>query len=386
MGLAEIVILHIDLDAFFANCERLADPSLAGKPLIIGHRGPRGVVSTCSYEARTFGVRSAMPSVAAERLCPQAIWIAPRISYYAPISAQIRNIFHRYTPHVEPVSIDEAYLDMAGTEGLFGPAATAGRCIQAAILAETGLTASVGVAPNKFLAKIASDMKKPNGFVVVAPEEIDAFLAPLPVRDIGGVGPATERTLAKFGIRTVGQLRAYPLDWLVRELGRSTGSFLYERAQGIDRRSVAVGDTKSVSNETTFMEDIREPHVLLAFLQQLSEEVSWRLRKDGLRGRTVTLKLRYADFRTLSRSLTLGHQTDITQEIFETACLLLARVEPGPVRLVGVGLSGFETMPEQPDLFNEPKRQKQQKIDAVLDRIQQKYGPTALRRGLRQKK
>jgi DNA polymerase-4 len=382
------MILHVDQDAFYASIEERDRPELVGKPVIVGGSPEkRGVVSAANYVARRYGVHSAMPSATAHRLCPQAVYLPPRIDYYAEISQQIRAIFERFTPLVEPLSLDEAFLDVSGSEHLFGPAGEIGRRIKREIRQELRLVASVGVAPNKFLAKIASDLRKPDGFVVVDPDKVQEFLDPLPVERLWGVGRQGSKIFQRLGIHTIGQLRQWPLDVLQRRLGGS-GEHLWQLAHGIDDRHVVPErEAKSISNETTFERDIADMEVLRSWLMDLTEQVGWRLRRHKLRVRTVQLKVRFADFSTITRSQTLLEPTDITQELWKSADELLSqRLPPGhlPVRLLGMGVSGLDdTRLVQGQLFDQDDRQKQARLDAVADELKKRFGAAAIRRGSR---
>jgi DNA polymerase-4 len=379
------MILHCDMDAFYASVEERDRPELVGHPVIVGGSPEkRGVVAAANYVARKYGVHSAMPAATAHRLCPQGIFLPPRIGYYAEVSGRIREIFERFTPLVEPLSLDEAFLDVTGSEGLFGPAAEIGRKIKEAVREETRLVASVGVAPNKFLAKIASDLKKPDALVVVEPGKIQEFLDPLPVERLWGVGKQGSKVFQRMGIRTIGQLRQWPLDSLKARFG-SSGEHLWQLAQGIDDRTVVPEqEAKSISHETTFERDIDDSEVLRAWLLDLTEQVGWRLRRHGLRGRTVHLKVRFADFKTITRSWTLPEPTDITQELWQAAEEMLScRLPAGhlPVRLVGMGVSGFdESGLTQGLLFDQEDRQKQAGVDTVADQVRERFGSAALRR------
>lgn len=382
-------ILHVDMDAFFAAVEIRARPELAGRPVIVGGAAERrGVVSTANYEARRHGVHSAMPTATALRLCPQAVLLPPRHDLYAEVSQQIRAVFERYTPQVEPLSLDEAFLDVSGSERLFGSGEAIGRRIKQEIRAELGLVASVGVAPNKFIAKIASDIDKPDGFVVVPPDQVQAFLNPLPVGRLWGVGKVGARVFERLGIGTIGQLRAYSPRLLQQHFGNFAEQ-LWQLAHGNDSRPVvSEHEAKSISQETTFPRDVGEREVLRAWLLDLAEQVAWRLRRHGLKGRTVHLKARLADFSTLTRAQTLGQPTDITDEIRQAALGLFEQRLPQPLpplRLIGVGVSGFDAIPDgQEDLFAAPVRERQSRLDAVMDRVTERYGRGSLSRGGRQ--
>ena len=379
------MILHCDMDAFYASVEERDQPQLVGQPVIVGGSPQkRGVVSAANYVARRYGVHSAMPAVTAHRLCPHGIFLPPRISHYAEVSRQIREIFERFTPLVEPLSLDEAFLDVRGSEHLFGTAAEIGRKIRQLVREETGLVVSVGVAPNKFLAKIASDFKKPDGFLVVEAEHVQEFLDPLPVERLWGVGKQGSKVFQRLGIRTIGQLRQWPLEPLTSQFG-SYGEHLLRLAHGIDDDPVVPErEAKSVSHETTFEHDIDDLEVLRAWLVDLTEQVAWRMRKHGLRGRVVHLKVRFADFSMITRSQTLPQPTDITQELWRVADdLLCHRLPTGhlPVRLVGMGVSGFDdTGLSQGLLFDQGERKRQMGLDMAADQIRQRFGSSALRR------
>src|SRR5712692_2862716 len=382
------MILHVDMDAFYASVEERDNPELMGKPVVVGGTAEgRGVVMAANYVVRQYGVHSAMPAATARRLCPQAIFLPCRMDHYVQISREIREIFDGFTPLVEPLSLDEAFLDVSGCEGLFGPAPQIGRKIKEEIRRRVRLVASVGVAPNKFLGKIASDLKKPDGFVVVDPLGIHDFLDPLPVGRLWGVGKVSGKAFQKLGITTIGQLRQLPLAILDSHFGKS-GRHFWQLANGIDdRRVVPDREAKSISHETTFAEDIGQLDVLREWLMEQTEQVARRLRRHQLVGRTVQLKIRFQDFSTITRSQTLSEPTNITQEIWQAAAKLLTSRLParrGPVRLLGVGVSGLESRSESQgdsrSLFDEGGREKQEKLDAVTDKIQERFGSTALGR------
>jgi DNA polymerase-4 len=351
-------ILHVDMDAFYASVEQRDDPALRGKPVAVAWRGARSVVCAASYEARVFGVRSAMPAIRAERLCPQLIFVPPDFVRYKAVSRQVHGIFARHTELIEPLSLDEAYLDVTTTKSGLGSATATAEAIRAAIREETRLTASAGVAPNKFLAKIASDFRKPDGLFVIRPQQVEAFLTPLPVGRLPGVGKVMEAKLAALGIATVGALRAFAPAELEQRFGR-WGRRLHELAQGIDEHPVQPQrPTLQVSAEDTFEHDLRldelEPHI-----RQLAEK-AWagHQREHGRVARTVVLKLKTADFHTLTRSLTPPTRPISAAELADIACALRARVErpaDSRYRLVGVGLAGFvdrDSYQAQSDLFD----------------------------------
>jgi len=354
-------IVHVDMDAFYASVEQRDDPQLRGKPVVVAWRGARSVVCAASYEARTFGVRSAMPAVRAERLCPQAIFVPPDFTRYKAVSRQVREIFARHTDLIEPLSLDEAYLDVTVTKTGLPTATETAEAIRAAIREETQLTASAGVAPNKFLAKIASDWRKPDGQFVIRPHQVLAFLEPLPVGRLPGVGKVMEGKLAQLGITTVGDLRALRVEELELRFGR-WGQRLHELSLGIDEHPVQSGrPTMQISAEDTFEHDLLleelEPHI-----RRLAEK-AWagyereRAEHQGRLARTVVLKLKTSDFRTLTRSLTPSSRPSSLEQLSDIASDLRARVDlPSQTRyrLVGVGLSGFvdlDSATAQEDLF-----------------------------------
>ncbi len=373
-------ILHVDMDAFYAAVEERDRPELRGKPVIIGADpkggAGRGVVSTASYAARKFGVSSAMPISTAYRLCPQGIFISPDMSKYAEVSKQIRKVFEMFTDLVEPISVDEAFLDVSGSVRLFGDGEQVARKIKAEILKQTALTASVGVASAKLIAKIASDLQKPDGLVVVPPGTERAFLAPLPVRRLWGVGPKMEERLARLGIHTVGQLA---LAKATRLLG-VYGLDLQRLARGEDDRPVVseAGPARSVSVEHTFDHDIADARVLKKRLLQLSDELSRRLRAESLSGRTITLKYRDETFTTTTHARSRKTTTRTAAELFEMASTLFDEVHGSrKVRLLGIGVSGFDE-PLQKSLFEDDAPVKNRSIDELRDKVREKYGRKAL--------
>ncbi len=358
MTIPQRKILHVDMDAFYASVEQRDAPKLRGRPVVVAWRGARSVVCAASYEARKFGVRSAMPASRAERLCPQAVFVAPDFTRYKAVSRQVREIFSRYTDLIEPLSLDEAYLDVTLPKIELPSATAIAQAIRKAIRAETRLTASAGVAPNKYLAKIASDWRKPDGLFVIRPAQVEAFLTPLPVGKIPGVGKVMNRRLADMGVATIGELRAVPAEALEQCFGR-WGRRLYELARGIDDNAVEPDrPTLQVSAEDTFEHDLSldqlEPHI-----RRLAEK-TWAAaeREEGRIARTVVLKLKTSDFHVLTRSLTPPLRPSSAQKLADIACALRARVErpaESLYRLVGVGLSGFiaeDDFAAQEDLFD----------------------------------
>jgi DNA polymerase-4 len=385
MGPQPLTILHVDMDAFYASVEQRDNPELRGKPVIVGgSAGSRGVVSAASYEARVYGVHSAMPTITARRLCPHGVFLPVRMSRYAAIARQLRDLFFSFTPLVEPLSLDEAFLDVRGCEGLFGPAPVIARRIKERIRQETDLTASVGVATNKFLAKLASDLRKPDALVVLEPENVRSVLDPLPVGKLWGVGGKSEKRLHSLGIRTVGQLAALPEQILVDHWGES-GRHLWQLARGQDGRDVVPdSEARSISTETTFARDISRRDLLRAWLFDLVDELGERVRRSGVRGRTVDLKVRSSDFRTFNRSQTLAEPTDLTAQIWQAAAELFDdRVadEWLPLRLIGVGLTNLmREGPVQGHLFEEGWRRKQRSLDQAVDEIKRQFGTDSIRR------
>lgn len=335
-------ILHCDMDCFYAAVHARDDPSLRGVPLVIGGRPEgRGVVAAASYEVRRFGVHSAMPSSRAARLCPQAVFLPPDFPRYRRESEEIFRIFRSFTPLVQAVSIDEAYLDVTEELGRWGSATAVAREIRCRVSGERGLTVSIGVAPNRLVAKIASDFDKPDGLTVIRPEAVDAFLAPLPVRRLHGVGPATEKALETLGARTVAELRELPLAALVERFGRH-GRILYEFSRGIDEREVTTHrERKSLGKETTFGRDLTAPAEMEAVIDRLAASVAESLERRSIAGCTVTLKVRYEDFTTVTRSATRGLPVASPREIAGIARELLrhTEAESRPVRLLGVTVS-----------------------------------------------
>lgn len=379
------LVLHIDMDAFFAAIEQSDHPEWKGKPVVVGAdpkggKG-RGVVSTCSYEARVFGVRSAMPVSKAYTLCPQAVYVYPRGRRYAEVSRQVMRLLGAYSPDIQQISVDEAFLDISSTQRLFGGAESLARMIKADILAETHLTCSIGIAPNKFIAKIASDLRKPDGLVIVAEAEVKQFLAPLEISRLWGVGPKTVPVMHRLGIHTIGDLTRFSQEELLKRLGQS-GLHFWRLANGFDERAVVEeAETKSVSRETTFEMDCDDEEMLRSTLFYLCDDLCYDMRRHGLSGRTVTLKIRLEDFSTFTRSYTMEHVTHSSDELFQQVQKLYAEFDRQGlrVRLIGAKLSNLQQGEKQMDLFAE-RDDRKDKLDRVMDNIRQKFGAQSINR------
>ena len=371
------------MDAFYASVEQRDDPALRGKPVVVAWRGARSVVCAASYEARKFGVRSAMPAVRAERLCPQAIFVPPDFGRYKAVSRQVREIFARHTDLIEPLSLDEAYLDVTSSITALPSATATAEAIRAAIREETQLTASAGIAPNKFLAKIASDFRKPRGFSVIGREEAVEFLAPRPVTTIWGVGKAFAATLEADGIRTISQLQQMEENDLMRRYG-SIGQRLARLSRGIDDREVHLNDAaKSVSSETTFFEDIWRYDDLVPILRNLSEKVSWRLKKNDIAGQTVVLKMKTADFKLRTRNRKLEDPTQLADRIFRIGLELLEKETDGTkFRLLGIGVTdlGDAARADPPDLIDQQSGRRAA-AEAAMDKLRDKFGKKTVETG-----
>ncbi len=376
-------ILHVDMDAFYASIEERENPALKGRPIVVGALpGGRGVVSTASYAARAFGVHSAMPISRAARLLPHGVYLPVRMSLYAAVSRQVMEILARYTPLVEPLSLDEAFLDVTASERLFGDAVAIARKVREDVRRELSLPASVGVAPTKFVAKIASDMAKPDGMLEVRAEDVVSFLAPLPVRKIFGIGPESEAALKRRGFSTIADLQAKTESEVVRILG-SFGATLHALAGGRDERAVdPVHEAKSHGRETTFARDVTDRRVLLDALLAFSADVAFELRRRRLVARRVELKLRYDDFTTLTRHRSLERPVQTARRIFREARALLDRVDPKrPVRLVGVSASALRHEEDgvQLSLFSGDADAKALRVERALDAIRGRYGKEGVR-------
>ena len=381
-------ILHVDMDAFFVSVEELADPSLVGKPVVVGgDPDGRGVVAAASYAARTYGIHSAMPLRTAKRLCPDAIFLHSNLQNYSSWSRRVYRIFERYTPDVQAVSIDEAYLDLTGTERLYGPGIAAAEQVKLEIKRKTKLNASVGLATNKLVAKVASELAKPNGLCAVWPGYEASFLAPLAIGRLPGVGGTTKERLVALGVRRIGQLARIDKDLLVRTFGR-LGLLLHQRSNGVDASRVEARSLpKSVSRETTYAEDTADLGKMDRTLFRLVERVGRALRKEKLQAKCLTLKLRYSDFRTVTRSVTLKEGTDLDAVIYEHVKELFAKAytRRGRVRLLGVGASHFTSSVWQQsfvgdlDLVGDLDVGKLKSLYRVIDKVRDRFGTDALR-------
>jgi DNA polymerase-4 len=377
-------ILHLDLDAFYASVEQLDDPALRGRAVIVAGPSRRGVVCAASYEARRFGVRSAMPTSRARRLCPEGVVLAPRFGRYQELSERVFGIYRRYTPLVEPLSLDEAFLDVTASNALHGGGVVIAAAVKREVRAEVGLTVSAGVADVKLAAKIASDLGKPDGLVEVPAGETRAFLAPLPVSRLWGVGKVTEAALARVGVHRIGQLADAPEVVLAQVLGHGHARDLRALARGYDPREVlADEEAKSVGAEETFEADLRGRDALLPHLLAQSERVARRLREAGKKARTVTLKVKYADFTLATRRCTLPAASDDGKVLFEAARDQLERADlERPVRLTGVSASGLDAVPEQLGLFDaRASAPRRAALNAAVDALNERFGAGAVHKG-----
>jgi DNA polymerase-4 len=392
----ERTILHVDMDSFYASVEIILEPSLRGKPVIVGGSGERGVVASCNYEARSFGVHSAMPSVRAKRLCPHAVFLHGRFDVYGDFSRRIHEVFRSYTPLVEGISLDEAFLDVTGGRRLFGTGEEIGHDIRRRIHDEVGLGCAVGVGGSKFLAKLASKGAKPKvgrpgqpptpgiGVLVVPPGEELAYLHPLPVGALWGVGPATQKRLERFGIVTVGDLAAMPVETLVSALGKAQGRHLHDLAWARDDRPVVPeSKPKSVGHEETYAKDLHDLPSLHREAVRMADAVGHRLRKAGMEGRTVTIKVRFHDFQTITRSTTLPAPTATAPVLASVAKDLLTTVDPGPgVRLFGVSVSNLSDAADEQLTFDaaadEAPVAAWGEASRAVDRIRERFGDAAV--------
>jgi len=374
------VILHLDMDAFFTSVEQADNPELRGKPVVIG-QSLRGVASAASYEARRYGVRSAMPIVQARKLCPHAVFLPGRMSRYREVSGQVMEIMRSLCPVVEQASVDEAYADVSGMGRVCGPPDNLARRLKVEILDRTGLTCSVGIAPNKFLAKIASDWNKPDGLTVILPDDVPAFLQALPLGKIPGVGKHMLEELQGMGVSSIPDVLARPRQYWIDALGKR-GAFLHNRALGIDDSPVTPeSEAQSCSAENTLDRDTLDRELLERWLLAQAERVGREVRAMDKKGLTVTLKIKFHDFSSITRSKTLPRPTDITAEIYAAARRLLAAEKlPRPVRLIGLGVSNFRAMQAELPLAADPRRGKNRLLDQAMDRILDKFGKGSILR------
>ncbi|NDA81916.1 MAG: DNA polymerase IV [Actinobacteria bacterium] len=376
------VILHVDMDAFFASVSELDHPEHQGKPLVVG-AGARGVVLSANYAARKFGIRAAMPVAKAQRMAPQAVFIPPDHKRYSDVSERVMEIFHRFTPKVEPLSLDEAFLDVTGSRRLFGSGLEIAKAIRHAVATEERITCSVGIATSKFIAKLASGKCKPDGMLEIDPGRVLDFLHPLPVGDVWGVGPKTNEILQNLGLRTVADLANTPLATLKRALGDSSATSLYELAWGRDYRDVISDEPeKSISAAETFAYDLDDSEEILTELLRLTERATLRLRKSGFRASTVTLRIRFADFKTITRSKSLDQSVDGTLETFALAkqLFLALKLDGVRIRLVGIGLEGLIPSHEAPEQLElgAPDRGWREAVEAV-DKALDRFGKGSIR-------
>ena len=374
-------ILHVDMDAFYASVAEKDNPKLKGKAVVVG-AGRRGVVSAANYEARKFGIRAAMPVYKAKALAPHAIFISPDMDRYEEVSRSVMSIFHDITPLVEPISLDEAFLDVTGARRLLGDGQTIAKLIRARVEQKEGITCSVGVAHNKFIAKIASNQCKPNGLLEIDPEKVLEFLHPLAAKEIWGVGPKTNEQLAKMGLQTVGDIANTPRSTLIRVLGQASGSSLYELAWGRDYRDVEIEHIeKSISSSETFDQDLDSQEEILKEFLRLTERSVERMREKGFAAGTISIKVRFTDFKTISRSKTVDLPITGTQEIFEVVknLYLALNLENVLIRLVGVSLDSLVEDEEINQMVLGQRTSGWQQADKAVDRIKNKFGSASLR-------
>ncbi len=379
------MILHMDMDAFFASVEQLDNPMLRGKPVIVGGQSKRGVVSTASYEARKFGVHSAMPMFQARQKCPEGIIVSPRGARYKELSKKVMAVLSDFSPLVEPVSIDEAYVDISGCERIHGTLEQTANRVKQKIYEVVNLTCSIGIAPVRFLAKIASDMDKPDGLTIISPERVTEFIDILPIQKVPGVGKSTFQQLERLGVKTLGDINKLPKN-LVRERFGKYGMRLSELASGIDRAKVTpYSAPKSVSSETTLLENTRDKEVLKEYILKHAEEVGRELRKKGVKGKTIYIKIKHADFKQSTRSITLSQPTQSSVIIYKESSKLLESYDMNQsVRLIGVGVSGLLPVdaPVQMELFevDGKKNVGWEKVDKAVDAITEKFGKGSIRK------
>jgi DNA polymerase-4 len=379
-------IIHLDLDAFYPSVEVLDNPELKGKPVIVGGSKERGVVSSASYEARKFGVHSAQPMATAMKLCPKGIVVPGRMARYQEVSEQVFEIFHLFTPLVEPLSIDEAFLDVTGSTRLLGSPVEIAEKIKQRVVVKTGLTISAGVAPSKFVAKVASDMEKPDGLTVVPADKVREFLDPLPIKKMWGVGKVTQKALSRLNIHTFKDLRQMPAEIIEKKFGKH-GIHMHQLSMGIDERDVITShDVKSIGHEDTYAKDILDLVLAKRELLSLANRVARRMRRKGLEGKTITLKVKYHNFVQITRSVTRHRYTNDSADIYASICNLLEKTAVGkkPVRLLGISLSNFADSGSgrQRSLFkHNGSTEKRQELNKTLDSICEKFGGKGVRPG-----
>jgi len=380
MAAVKQTIIHCDMDAFYASVAELDDPSLRGKPVVVG-AGIRGVVLSANYPARKYGIRAAMPVGRAKRMAPNAIFVSPDHHRYSEISAKVMQIFSSFTPFVEPLSLDEAFLDITGAQKLLGTPREIGQAIRKRVHEECGITCSVGIAPNKFIAKLASGQCKPNGLLEIKADRILTFLHPLPVSDLWGVGPKTAEQLQRLGLKTVSDVANTPLETLKRALGDATGEHIYELSWGRDFRSVVPDEPdKSISAAETFSYDIEDPEIILREYLRLTEKASARLRDKELYAKTISIKVRFADFSTITRSKTLPLPISSTQEIYQVVkdLYLALKLDRARLRLVGVSLENLrESAP--PQLLLGQREKGWREAESAIDRATERFGEVSVR-------
>jgi DNA polymerase-4 len=378
------VVAHADMDAFYAAIEQMDDPALRGKPVLVGPPGGRGVVLTASYEARPFKVGSAMPMARARKMCPEAIVVPPRFERYTEVSKTIMGVFAAFSPKVEAISLDEAFLDLTGSDRLLGDPRRIGQALKRAVCEATGgLTVSVGLSGTKFVAKVASDFQKPDGLTIVAPDAAKAWLAPMPVSRLWGAGPKTVEKLERLGLRTIGDVAAREEAWLCERLGK-TGLRFHALARGHDPRGVeGRRSSKSIGSERTLSEDISDPARIRFCLRRSAEQVAQRLRRKGRLAWGVQVKLKTHDFRVLTRQHRRDRPTDVAEELYRDACALLEKFgDPGPFRLVGLSAYDIETAGEEPqgDLFSSGGPTRRHDLEVAIDGLKERFGADVLKR------
>lgn len=374
-------IMHVDMDAFYASVEQRDNPEYRGRPVIVGGLSSRGVVATASYEARKLGVHSAMSIVKAKELCPDGIYLRPRFAVYHAISEQVHEIMHRYTPYIEPLSLDEAFLDVTGLHGRFTGPYALGKAIKEDIWEATGLVASVGVAPNKYLAKLASDIKKPNGLVVVPYGKEAEFVAPLPVKRLWGVGKQMTKRLQEAGFYKIGQLAALPDERALKSIAGNQAKRLYDMARGIDERPVEYErQVHSIGNELTYEEDLIDPQLIDQEWYFFAHKVAKRLRQQNLKGRTIAIKVRFNDFETLSRQKRIEVPTDNEETLYRVGMMLYNKLNINkPIRLLGLTVSDFAGALGQTSLFEEETFQED--LARAMDGLEAKFGEGIVMKG-----